>query len=133
MNFEPSPVPGLQSFLQMLNGGGRGMSNMMQRWWLEPKFDAILRDPAGLAWQFDGAGVKCMTEENSVGQRPTRASGKPNPLAQRWADSMTKHYDELSMAEPVFGQLRNCMELAIVGSLVIGENLWRGRIAACRP
>ena len=27
------------------------------------------------------------------------------------------------MAEPIFGQLRNCMELAIVGALIVKEDL----------
>ena len=36
-------------------------------------------------------------------------------MAQKWADNMTAHYDELAVAEPVFGDLRNCMQLALVG------------------
>ena len=28
---------------------------------------------------------------------------------------MTDHYEELALAEPIFGQLRNCMDLAVVG------------------
>ena len=39
----------------MVSGTGRGMSNMMQRWWLEPKYEAVLRDAAGLAWELRGA------------------------------------------------------------------------------
>ena len=31
---------------------------------------------------------------------------------------MTRNYEALAVAEPVFGELRNCMELAIVGVLV---------------
>ena len=39
MGFEPSPVRGLPSFLQMISAGGKGMSNMLPRWWLEPKYE----------------------------------------------------------------------------------------------
>ncbi len=36
---------------------------------------------------------------------------------------MTEHYAELAVAEPIFGELRNCMELAVVGALVARERL----------
>ena len=119
MNFEPSPVPALPSFLSMLSPAGHGMNNLMQRWWLEPKYESVLRDAAGLAWELDGGSVRCVTEEEFLeagGQR--NRLGKANPLAQKWADLMTQHYSELAVAEPVFGELRNCMELAVVGAIV---------------
>ena len=124
MNFEPSPVHGMPSFLHMFTPTSVGMSNIMQRWWLEPKYDSVLRSPDGLAWQFNGAGVKCMTEEDFAtanGQR--QHEGKANALAQKWADNMTEHYEELALAQPVFGELRNCMQLALVGALIAHERL----------
>ena len=84
----------------------------------------MLRSPDGLAWEFKGAGVKCMTEEDfatSNGQR--EHGGRPNALAQKWADNMTAHYDELAVAMPVFGDLRNCMQLALAGALMAHERL----------
>lgn len=124
MNFDPSPIRGFSSFLQMIGAGSRGMSNVMQRWWLEPKYESVLRDPEGLSWELGGATVRCMTEEEFVASSGKREhTSKPNPMAQRWADSMTGHYAELAVKEPVFGQLRNCMELAVVGALVAHERL----------
>ncbi len=124
MNFEPAPVRGMPSFLQMYRSTSVGVDNSMQRWWLEPQYESVLHSPDGLAWEFNGAGVKCMTEEDFAtanGQR--EHTGKPNPLAQKWADNMTKHYDELAVAAPVFGDLRNCMQLALVGALIAHERL----------
>jgi hypothetical protein len=124
MNFEPSPVQGMPSFLHMYTPSGVGMDNMLQRWWLEPKYESVLRSPDGLAWEFNGAGVKCMTEEDFAtanGQR--EHAGKPSAMAQKWADNMTRHYDELAVAAPIFGDLRNCMQLALVGALVAHERL----------
>jgi len=63
-----------------------------------------------------GAAVKAMTEEDYLTASGAREhTGKANPAAQHWADLMTAKYDELSVADPIFGQLRNCMELAVVG------------------
>lgn len=124
MAFEPSPVKGLPNYLSMVGTSGRGMSNMLPRWWLEPSYEPILRDSAGLAWELRGAAVKAMTEEDFLTAAGNREhTGRPNPMAQKWAELMTAHYPELAVADPVFGQLRNCMELAIVAALVVKERL----------
>ena len=124
MAFDRAPFKGLPSFLEMYTGSGTGMSNMMPRWWLEPKFDGLLRDADGLAWELQGAAVKCMTEEDFQAATGGREhTGRANPIAQRWADNMTRHYDELAVAEPVFGELQNCMDLAIVAALIVSEHL----------
>ena len=48
---------------------------------------------------------------------------------------MTDRYEALSKAEPVFAELRNCMDLAVVAALVARENLTAkaagGPAAAC--
>jgi hypothetical protein len=36
---------------------------------------------------------------------------------------MTKHYDELAVKEPIFGQLRGCIDLAVVAALISKEGL----------
>ena len=36
---------------------------------------------------------------------------------------MTEKYPELAVADPIFGQLQNCMELAIVGAIVVKDRL----------
>lgn len=124
MKFEKAPVGGMPSFLDMFTSTDVGMSNIMQRWWLEPKFDSVLRSPDGLAWEFKGGSVKCMTEEDFCAANGQREhSGQANSVAQHWADNMTSHYDELAVAAPVFGDLRNCMTLALVGALVTHERL----------
>ena len=84
MAFDRSPVKGLSSYLDMYSGSGAGMSNMMPRWWLEPKYDGLLRDADGLAWEFQGAGVKCMTEEDF---QAATAAGSELASAARWPRS----------------------------------------------
>ena len=118
MGFEPPPIRGLPSYLQMMGSGGRGMSSMAPRWWLEPKYESLLHDAEGLAWELRGGSVKAMTEEDFFTANGDREhTGKANPLAKKWADNMTAKYGELAVAEPIFGQLQNCMDLAVVGAL----------------
>ncbi|HTU27471.1 MAG TPA: DUF1598 domain-containing protein [Pirellulales bacterium] len=124
MAFEPSPVKGLPSYLQMMKSGSGGPKNMLQRWWLEPNYQSLLVSPDELAYEIRGGSVKAMTEEDFVVENGARKrSGKASPLARKWADAMTAHYDELSAKNVVFGQLRNCIDLAVVAALVVKDQL----------
>jgi hypothetical protein len=122
MNFDPSPVRGLPNYLQMVRPGARTM--LSPRFWLEPKYEGLLRDADRLAFELRSSGVKAMTEEDHVAASGNiEHSGKASPTAQRWADLMTAKYAELAVADPIFGQLQNCMDLAIVGALIVKERL----------
>lgn len=124
MGFEESPIAQLPSFLQMVKTSGRGSRGMMPRWWLEPNYESILADAEGLAYEFRGASVKALTEDqvaDASGQK--KSTGKTDARAQKWADLMTTHYDELSKQDPIFGQLRNCIDLAVLAALIHKESL----------
>jgi hypothetical protein len=120
MKMDQSPIRGLPSFLDMAQPGG----SMTPRWWLSPNYEALHRDPEGLAWELRGVGVKCLTAEDTfddAGQRTSTAQG--SPAAQKWADLMTGKYAELATKEPIFAELRNCIDLAVVSALILKENL----------
>jgi hypothetical protein len=123
MNLQPPPRGvKLPSYLQMVPSNSSIVGT--PRWWMEPKYDPLLRDKEGLAWELCGASVQTLTEDslfNASGQR--QSTNKPNPLAKKWAENMTDQFAALALAEPVFGELRNCMELAIVGALIVKERL----------
>lgn len=125
MNFEKSPIKKLPDYLGMIKkSNGRGVNNMLPRWYLATNYDPLLTDGEGLAWQLRGQGVKCVAEEdllNADGTRQRKAG--VNPSATKWAENMTKSYDELSVALPIFGELRNCMDLAVVSAMIFKENL----------
>ncbi|HEX5470359.1 MAG TPA: DUF1598 domain-containing protein, partial [Lacipirellulaceae bacterium] len=123
MNFEPAPIDGMPGFLTMIKRTS-APQNMMPRWWLAPDYEPLRRDNEGLAWEIRGQGVRCLTEEdflNSAGEK--QHSGKSSPIAQKWADTFTKKFDELSREDSSFGQLRNVMDLAVVGALMVKERL----------
>ena len=123
MNFEPAPVKGMPSYLEMI-GAGPKVQNMLPRWWLAANYEPLLKDEDGLAWQLRGVGVKCMTEEDYVSDAGDRKhTGKAGVSAQKWADTMTAKYAELSAKDSVFGELRNCMDLAVIASLIMQEHM----------
>jgi hypothetical protein len=123
MGFDAAPQGvKLPSYLQMVPVTSRAVST--PRWWMEPKFEAILKDAAGTAWELRDCSVQTLTEEDLFTARGERQhTGKSNGPAKRWADLMTKQYPALAVAEPVFGELQNCMELAVVSALIVKERL----------
>jgi len=124
MNFDEAPVRNMPSYMDMISAGSRGMQNMMPRWWLAPDYDSLLADENGLAWEIRRASVKAMAEEDLLvanGQR--EHTGKAGAMARKWAQSMSTHYEELAKADAAFGQLRNCIDLAVVSALIAKERL----------
>jgi hypothetical protein len=97
---------------------------MTPRWWMVPDYQPLLTDGEGLTWELRGAGVKTLTEDAFISAAgATPQAGKTSSTAQRWADLMTAKYEELSNKEPIFADLRNCMDMAIVAALITKENL----------
>jgi hypothetical protein len=126
MNLEPAPIKGLPGYLEMLQASAVPVPrNAMPRFWLAPHYDVLLADGEGLAWQLRGSGVQVLAEDGLVkgdGARVT-AGAKEHSLADEWAQRMTAKYADLSAALPVFQQLRNCIDLAVVGALFVNEEL----------
>ncbi|HJQ79236.1 MAG TPA: DUF1598 domain-containing protein [Lacipirellulaceae bacterium] len=124
MDFERAPVDGMPSFMDMAKGSRGGLHNSMPRWWLAPMYDPLRRDAEGLAWELRGQGVQCLTEQaylSEAGQR--ESTGRSDPTAQKWANTFTEKFDELASEDSSFGQLRNVMDLAVVGALLMKEGL----------
>jgi hypothetical protein len=120
MKMDEPPVTGLPSFLDMARPG----ATMTPRWWLSPDYEALHRDAEGLAWELRGVGVKCLTAEDTFGTAGERTStGQASPMAQKWADNMTARYEALASKEPIFAELRNCIDLAVVSALILKEDL----------
>lgn len=122
MGFDPSPVRGLSSYLKMVTPGANGV--LSPRFWLEPSFEGLTYDADRLAYELRGASVKAMTEEDYISSTGNvQHSGTATPSAQKWVNLMTEKYPQLAVADPIFGQLRNCMEMAVVAALIVKDRL----------
>ena len=130
MKLERSPLRQLPSYLDMLTSSRVKLKNMMPRWWLACDYEPMARTEDGLGWELRGPGVKVMTENEIVAADGTRkATGKRGDLAQKWADTMTANYEDLSAKSPVFGQLRNLMDLAVIAAVMDKHEL--AKTAGC--
>lgn len=114
-------APGLPSYLDLV-GSTRGAAT--PRWWLACDYQPLARSEDGLAFQLIGPGVQVLTEDEIVAaDGSVRGAGAANAAAERFARRMTEQYAELSVAEPVFGELRNLMDLCVVSALIAKHDL----------
>src|SRR5439155_3963598 len=93
-------------------------------WWMACNYEPLAKSEDGLAWELRGPGVKVLTEDEIIGaDGGVTGTGKVSPVAQKWANLMTEHYDELSAKEPVFVELRNLMDACVIAALISKEGL----------
>lgn len=126
MDFEPAPIDGLPSYLDLLKRGrASSPRGTAPRWWLAPRYEPIARDDEGLAWQLGQTSVQTLTEEGFVGRGGAIVAAKAakDSPSQKWAEAMTTGFDKLAIELPIFAELRSCMELAVVGALFANQDL----------
>ncbi len=127
MGLESSGIASLPSYLSMVPPGSPAAASL-PRFWLEADYEPISRDPDELAWRINGRSMKCLTETDLFSADGTRTVGNAakaaqNSPAEKWCDLMTAHYDELAAKQPVFTELVNCVDLAVVAALIHGRQL----------
>ena len=117
MGLEASPIQALPSFLDLAVNGKAKLVRTSPRFWMECNYQPLAKSDNGQVWQLRGQGVKTLCEETVVSRNGEKRI-KPNRFASKWADLMTKHFDELAAADATFGELRNVMDLSVVGALM---------------
>lgn len=124
MGLEPSGVPGLPSYTALVPAAGSAAA--LPRFWLEPSYEPLSRDPDELAWQINGRRMTCLTESDLLAKGGVkRGQGAADGIAKKWCAAMTAHYDSLATQQPVFADLVNCIDLAVVAALIHGRQLDR--------
>jgi hypothetical protein len=72
-----------------------------------------------------GDGVKLVNEDQAVSKDGGRsATGKINKASDMFTKSFTQKYPELAARVPVFAEMRNMIDLAIVAAFVHKEDLY---------
>lgn len=122
MGLEPSGIPELPSYLSMVPAGGQAAA--LPRFWLEADYEPLARDADELCWRIGGRRMKCLSESDLLGKDAVnRGGGVADPAAEKWCAAMTANYDKLVTKQPVFGELLNCVDMAVVAALIRGRQL----------
>jgi hypothetical protein len=128
MKLAEPPVAGLPSYLDMVRN--TSSKDIQSRWWMACDYTSIEHSDDRLAWKITGPGIKTLTEqEQYAADGSVKGLGKVDPIAKKWADTFTAKLDELSVKDPVFGQLRNVMDLCVVAAIIESNRLQD--LAAC--
>ena len=122
MGLEPSGVREVPSYLSMVPSASA--NSAMPRFWLEPSYDPVVRDADELAWSFSGRSMKCLSEADAFNGRDVdRGKAPADPIAAKWCGQFSANYDKLAAKHPIFRELDNCVDLAVVAALIHGRQL----------
>lgn len=116
-------LPGLVSYVDKIRTGSK---NALVRWFFAPSYESVLVSENDLAASLVGGSVELMTEEESVDQFGNREANrkKANSASVAFCNSFTKNYDAIAAADPVFGELKNCMDLAVLAAFMQSKDYY---------
>lgn len=119
-------VPGVDSYLDMVSVGPNGETPPMPllRWWFTLNYEALKATPDRTAYEIRGQGVKVLSENELLSKKGERIhTGKSDAPTSMFATGFTKHFPELAQKYPVYAELRNIFDLALVAQLIRHEDL----------
>jgi hypothetical protein len=119
-------VNGVESYLNsiQLRAGEQPPAMSVLRWWFTLNYDGIARSDANDAYELVGQGVRVLSENEMLAQQGQRVhTGQSDPLNRQFAESFTAHFDELAKKYPVYGELRNIFDLAMVAAIIQKDGL----------
>lgn len=125
MGLEPS-IPGVPSFLERirLNEDGSLPPMDVVRWWFTLNYDDVFSDESGLIFTFTGNGVKVLSENELLGEQGQRIhTGQSHGPAKNFARDFTKHFSSLAEEYPIYRELKNVFDMALVASLIRHQKL----------
>jgi len=93
--------------------------NALLRWYFEPDYQRISVSEDNFAMQMVGQGIKLLGADERVSQDGTRSAVRRGDRASKnFTRNFTEKYEQLAARSPVFGQLRNLMDMAIVAAFI---------------
>jgi hypothetical protein len=94
------------------------------RWWFTMDYKPTRTTPARDAFELVGTGVKVLSENELLAERGERVhTGETSHRNQQFAASFTRHFPELAVKYPIYAELRNLFDLALVAGIMREEDL----------
>lgn len=121
---------GVESYLDMVGLDENGNPPPMDvvRWWFAMNYDAVVSTADRNAFRFEGPGVKVLSESEFLDEEGDRIRrGKSTAPTARFAESFTKHFDQLSSKYPIYADLKNVFDLSLAATL-IESNDWPSQV-----
>jgi hypothetical protein len=125
MGLEPS-IPEVPSYLDriQLNPDGSVPPMDVVRWWFTLNYDDVVADNERMVFSLHGTGVKVLSENEFISEQGDRIhTGQSNGPTAGFARDFTKHFDSLCDEYPVYRELKNVFDMALVASLIRHQDL----------
>ncbi len=94
------------------------------RWWFTLNDKSLKTTAHRDAFELAGQGVRVLSENEMLSDAGKRIhTGKSDELNSEFARSFTRHFDALAAKYPVYADLRNVFDLALVAAVLRAEDL----------
>lgn len=94
------------------------------RWWLTMKYDAVSHSSDKTVFEIQGSSVLCQSENQFLTAEGKHVpTGQSEPTNRAFAQNFTANYDKLAARDPVFADMQNIFDLALVSALIQHEKL----------
>jgi hypothetical protein len=125
IGLEQVPVP-MQNYISRISASGAS-SNALIRWFFVPNYEAIAVSEDRNAMHLVGSGVKLIGEDERVDSAGNRkVSGRAaNPASRGFTTEFTKKFTQIAAAHPVYGQLRNLVDLSIAAAYIQDQDMYK--------
>jgi hypothetical protein len=119
-------VPGVKCYLDLVKipHGEAPPPMSVLRWWFTLNYDAILAAKDHSAFAVCGQGVKVLSENERLSADGQQIhTNESEAWNRQFAHSFTENFEALSVKYPIYAELRNIFDLALVCSLIREENM----------
>ncbi|MGI9457863.1 MAG: DUF1598 domain-containing protein [Aeoliella sp.] len=119
-------VVGVDSYLDTIVREKKGEQPLsVLRWWFSTNYQSVARNDAGTAYVITGQGVCVLSENELLKERGERVhTGRADAATQEFAHQFTNEFAALCQKYPVYGELRNLFDLAIVAAMLDAGDLY---------
>ncbi len=119
-------VEGVTNYLDTVELAADGSLPPMSvlRWWFAMNYQPVETNADRDVYHLVGQGVQVLSENELLAARGRRVhTGQSDELNRRFANSFTEAFDRICLRYPLYGELRNVFDLALIVSLIEREGL----------
>ncbi len=118
-------VSGMENYLDLVAAQNEEAPVGVMRWWFATNYQGVVRNSDSTAMELRGQGVRVLSENEMLTQQGKRvATGRSDEESQQFANGFTTKFDRLAQKYPVYGELRNLFDLAVVAALIESSDLY---------
>lgn len=116
---------GVTSYLASLDPKRHNLENLsVLRWWFTLNYEALQATEGRDAFELKGPGVKVLSENEMITEQGDRVhTGRTSEVNNQFAESFTQQFELLAAKYPVYAELRNIFDLALVAGVIRGHDL----------